>query len=198
MANIIENIITIEGSSEDLAAMLKDRSVKDLFNFNYLLPMPIELLIDDSSSGWCSALRLCGKDCKGGIAGRGKELGVKYIRNIALYGAATWYDWRVDHWGVKWHASGIKKLVTERKCVVAFETAWGYPDGIAIRVHELFAKEYPGLTLSWKWADEFDPENYLAVDFAKLHARERIVIGGQSAELAALPGFADAVKKLSE
>lgn len=32
--------------------------------------------------------------------------GLRLLTNRRAYGAATWYEWRVKNWGVKWEASG--------------------------------------------------------------------------------------------
>ena len=67
--------------------------------------------------------------------------------NIRDYGAPTWYEWTVSHWGTKWNAYDQNQI--SDNCV-EFLTAWsGVPELIG-KLSEMF----PSLTLSYMYADE--------------------------------------------
>lgn len=75
------------------------------------------------------------------------ELGKQYLHNIATYGHANWYNWRLANWGTKWNA--YESYIAEDGAIY-FQTAWsGVPDLIA----QLSAK-FPSLTIEYDFADE--------------------------------------------
>jgi hypothetical protein len=74
-------------------------------------------------------------------------LGHQYIENIVRYGATTWYDWRINHWGTKWNSSNLRRIDND---TIAFDTAWSDPEPILI---ELGAR-YPDAVIEHWWADE--------------------------------------------
>lgn len=78
-------------------------------------------------------------------------LGKKASANINKYGAPTWYDWRIDHWGTKWDAYGYDegKDYSQSK-ELRFLTAWSAPHPILRKLSEL----YPALEITHQWADE--------------------------------------------
>ena len=78
-------------------------------------------------------------------------LGKKASDNIDKYGAPTWYDWRIDHWGTKWDAYGYDEGKDYSKAKeLRFLTAWSAPHPILQRLSE----QYPALEITHQWADE--------------------------------------------
>lgn len=75
------------------------------------------------------------------------KIGLQYITNKVLYGATTWYDWRIDNWGTKWNAYENKQ---DDDNTVRFETAWRAPEKVMLRLSEI----YPDAAIEHWWADE--------------------------------------------
>lgn len=69
-------------------------------------------------------------DTEGGWFGdeRQKEIDAKRESNIAEYGYANWYDWRIANWGCKWdvdcHADAREDA---NNASFAFDSAWSPP-----------------------------------------------------------------------
>lgn len=57
------------------------------------------------------------------------EEGKNLVENFRNYGATTWYDWSLDHWGCKWNAKETRVLPTdnENEIMLEFDTPWGIP-----------------------------------------------------------------------
>lgn len=49
--------------------------------------------------------------------------------NLRLYGARTWYDWRVAHWGTKWDIVGDDGscFLEDQFLTLNFDSAWSPP-----------------------------------------------------------------------
>ena len=48
--------------------------------------------------------------------------------NIEKYGAPTWYEWRIEHWGTKWNACDAELTETgDGSLHIKFDTAWSFP-----------------------------------------------------------------------
>ena len=75
-----------------------------------------------------------------------EDVGKAYIDNVLEYGADTWYDWCIDHWGTKWNACEC----TIRDNYLEFETAWSAP----FPVIEELSRCFPELLFHHEWADE--------------------------------------------
>ena len=75
------------------------------------------------------------------------KLGLQYIQNMVLYGAPTWYDWCIEHWGTKWNAYENEQI---DKDTIVFETAWSAPEPVMAQL----AKMYPNAEIEHWWADE--------------------------------------------
>ena len=54
-------------------------------------------------------------------------LGKQYLRNEALYGAQTWYNWRIEQWGTKWNVLEPLAVDAGDLKVASFQTAWDAP-----------------------------------------------------------------------
>lgn len=75
------------------------------------------------------------------------KLGAQYIHNLIFHGAATWYDWCIEHWGTKWNAYENTQVDSD---TITFETAWSAPAPIIAQL----AKMYPEAEIEHWWADE--------------------------------------------
>ena len=75
------------------------------------------------------------------------ELGLKYLRNAALYGSTSWYDWCRKNWGTKWNTYSFETISEDE---IEFQTAWSAP----IPVIEKLAEMYPDIEIEHYWADE--------------------------------------------
>jgi len=51
----------------------------------------------------------------------------KIVRNLSVYGYATWYDFCVDKWGTKWDVGGEGWQDIENGLQLNFESAWSPP-----------------------------------------------------------------------
>lgn len=59
------------------------------------------------------------------------EQGKLLVSNYAMYGAETWYEWRINNWGCKWNASNTEIYDATDDAdyaVVIFSTPWSAPD----------------------------------------------------------------------
>jgi len=74
------------------------------------------------------------------------EIGRKANANIENYGAMTWRDWQVQHWGVQGNAS----QVTLEGRVFRFQTPWDSPTPLARQL----AERYPACSFRWEFVDE--------------------------------------------
>ena len=79
------------------------------------------------------------------------ELGKQAYKNILEYGAPTWYEWCIVHWGTKWNAYGFEDNTAEKpSSELYFQTAWDAPHALLTRLSEM----YPDVTFEYEWADE--------------------------------------------
>lgn len=71
--------------------------------------------------------------------------------NMDKYGARSWYDWAIRHWGTKWNSYDFAWVSEERlRLEFVFETAWSPP----IPVFGRMALFYPSLHFDIKSFDE--------------------------------------------
>lgn len=92
--------------------------------------------------------------------------------NVAKYGAASWYDWNLQHWGTKWDVSEDpqndpdpeKEHYDEIR--IAFDTAWSPPEEFFSKMSEELGFEIeayywePGMDFCGKWTTEGGSEYY--------------------------------------
>lgn len=75
------------------------------------------------------------------------ELGVKCLHNMIFYGATSWYEWCIKHWGTKWNSYDNVKVDPN---VITFKTAWNAPEPVIAQL----AKMYPEVEIEHWWASE--------------------------------------------
>ncbi len=101
------------------------------------------------------------------------ELGKQVFLNMQLYGAPTWYEWRIDNWGTKWNAYGYSDGVDMSEFVedgnFCCETAWSAPHPILDKLSQM----YPDVEFTHEWADEDIGNN----------CGRRILYGGECKEI---------------
>ncbi len=152
MPNHVANIITINEGDERVKKFLDAvKSEEQEFDFNKIIPMPEELLIESGSSGERGMAFLLGeKSAFDGFCDERREedirLGAKYLVNRALYGAKDWYDWRRWHWGTKWNAYDIEVEGNQ----IRFNTAWNAP----VPIYQKLAEMFPDYNIEVVYADE--------------------------------------------
>lgn len=80
------------------------------------------------------------------------ELGKAAWHNIRQYGAPTWYEWALQHWGTKWNAYGCDKdaIGYQDSDALYFQTAWSAPHPVLKKL----AERFPEIELEHEWADE--------------------------------------------
>lgn len=137
-----------------------------IFDFNTIIPMPKSLDIEDSSRGdiGYACYRAYLNDIKSKMKKSEKEeikkklmkeyntdddgfeLGKTYYENVKNYGAKSWYQWSIDHWGTKWNS--MESRVPDDG-VISFETAWSTPENV---IKEMAKKFNVGIEVNF--ADE--------------------------------------------
>lgn len=150
-------------------------------DFNKLIPMPPSLQIEAGSRGeqglklyreYINAVAaISGKAQRGQISEQQKEsrlselkeryvkivkedpevfeLGKQYYDNLQQHGCTTWYEWSIRHWGTKWNAYDCIPFRKDTEHLT-FSTAWsGVP-----RILSFLSKQFPGMEIEYKWADE--------------------------------------------
>lgn len=78
------------------------------------------------------------------------RMGKQYLTNYREYGATTWYDWSIKHWGTKWNNAPDTPVWDEKTGCLHFDTAWSMPEPI----FKELSRQYPDLNLDVSWADE--------------------------------------------
>lgn len=161
-----------------LKAVQKDSLGIGTIDFNKLLPMPPELNIEAGSrtdrglkhyrdfvevftlGGTVNTEKLASIPKKSEAAFLRQrsdippdewELGKAAWNNNRRFGAPTWYEWCIGHWGTKWNAYGMEKSAfSEDDRCIRFQTAQSAPHPI---LNEL-SKRFPDVEIEHQWADE--------------------------------------------
>ena len=167
MPNHVMNIVSFQGDEAQIQKMLSEVQNDEFgpgsISFQKLIPMPPELDIECSFrtgratkayNDYLSQQPVSEDAYLQAHPDLDREtflLGKKASDNIEKYGAPTWYDWRIDHWGTKWDAYGHEEGKDYRKTKeLRFLTAWSAPHPILRKLSEL----YPALEITHQWADE--------------------------------------------
>ena len=170
--NIANKVFNFKGKKEDIIkfkeAVYTDKDL--LFDFNKIIPMPEELLIDERSSAVTAMEYLVDKLSKlptypsvpfhigsdKNLMDEEIDLALKYIKNTVKYGARNWYGWRNQNWGTKWNAFDQEmKDANDITLEYYFRTAWAFP----LPIFEKLTLMFPTLSFTVRWAD-IDDEGY--------------------------------------
>lgn len=106
------------------------RSEESAFDFNKLIPEPVELLKFDAPV-------------------RNARQALKNTQN---YGASDWYEWRIKYWQTKWNACDSRCEYIGDELVFVFNTAWSWPEPI----FQALIDKFPELEIRWEWHEESD------------------------------------------
>ena len=200
MAIIVQNVIQMEGIASLPLFTEKIGSLE--FDFNKLLPMPESLDVEAGSLENVAIEAVIRKVAhrshpfqkaqavpamsdeqfakQVAIHARPEDelckLGLQYISNKVLYGAATWYDWCCQNWGTRSNAYHTKVANDD---MLIFTTSWIPP----IRVIGALAQRYPQAVIRHWWADEEIGNNagYAKYSQEKAETKEFYVDGSSEA-----------------
>ena len=175
MPNHVTNRLEINADRETVQKVMNflkgktdDDNTPCYIDFNNIIPMPEELLIEKSSSGdlgmkYLEAMQLkpfyflldddalrtiqwieglAEKDRKEAL-----QLGASYLENRKKYGYPTWYEWSTATWGTKWNAFNQN---FEEPNVLWFDTAW---EGVPLLIQTL-SEIFPDVEFQYAYADE--------------------------------------------
>ena len=140
MPNWTENDVTFVCKTKEGADKLKSllESKKRKFDFNNIIPMPIE--INETVSGSENSKPDWQKE-------QSKEL-------IEKYGHDNWYSWSIDKWGTKWNSIESEVSQTENVLTYSFETAWDAPRRIVETLCELQKTILKNVKIEWECVHE--------------------------------------------
>lgn len=80
------------------------------------------------------------------------RLGEAGLENLRRYGAVSWYEWRVEHWGTKWNSY----MPTEDGRRISFLTAWTPPEP----VYKVLSERFPRVAFTLRCAIEGEDRTY--------------------------------------
>lgn len=172
MPNYVTNRLEINADREtvqNVMDFLKGETDGDstpcYIDFNNIIPMPKDLLIEASTSGEFGMKYLKAMQRKPfnspddlkviqwmeGLTEEGRkealQLGVLYLENQRKYGYTTWYEWSIANWGTKWNALNQN---FEEPNVLWFDTAWA---GVPLLIQTL-SEKFPDIEFLYAYADE--------------------------------------------
>ena len=129
MPNYVTNRLEINADREtvqNVMDFLKGKTDEDstpcYIDFNNIIPMPKDLLIEASTSGEFGMQYIIAQQRKPfnsqddlkviqwmeiqeeKVREEALQLGMTYLRNWGKYGYPTWYEWSIANWGTKWNA----------------------------------------------------------------------------------------------
>ena len=153
MPNWTENDVTFVCKTKEGAEHLKLllESKREKFDFNNIIPMPIEL------QGTVSGSENSKPDWQ---IEQSKEL-------IEKYGHDNWYSWSIDKWGTKWNAVESKISQTENVLTYSFNTAWDAPRQIVETLRELQKTILKNVKIKWECVHE-DGNEFEELEFNSL------------------------------
>ena len=163
MPNWVMNKVKFTGSEKDIKAIKTLVKTEDnQFDFQKIVPMPESLNLESSTTSEF-AIRCAQHYLDGGIEPSEEYLndkyyqermswiewvdfGIKYLKNMELYGAYDWYDWSIENWGTKWNSCDADWYENEAE----FTTAWDAPVPIFCALAQMF----PNVEIEVCYADE--------------------------------------------
>ena len=153
MPNWTENDVTFVCKTKEGAEQLKLllESKREKFDFNNIIPMPIEL------QGTVSGSENSKPDWQ---IEQSKEL-------IEKYGHDNWYSWSIDKWGTKWNTVESEVSQTENVLKYSFNTAWDAPRQIVETLRELQKTILKNVKIKWECVHE-DGNEFEELEFNSL------------------------------
>ena len=132
-----------------------DDGKESSFDFNKIIPMPIEL------EGGVSPTRVVSQseyDEKMKLKEEGKLAdweGIPITHKMQIdfmnrFGADNWYDWRVQNWGTKWNCYQIFDENWENDNEIEFQTAWSNP----LPILQELSRQFPEVKIEVRYYDE--------------------------------------------
>lgn len=174
MANNVLNRMTVTGRDEAVTKLFdfikgeNEKGEELLIDFNKIIPMPSELMIEESVKSQeaeayvivhehnlpdprtigCNLFPNADRAMKDP-----KEfkyylhLGHQLVSNREKYGYPTWYEWRRNNWGAKWNAYDCFEVDEH---TIQFITPWnGVP-----KVIQALAQKFPEVAIAYDYADD--------------------------------------------
>lgn len=160
MSYDVKNMLRAPGLAK-LPIFGENEDGEKIFDFNTLVTMPPELEVEAGGreskaiEAAIKRVRLYKLDTRPPERRQATELeklGLKYVRNIILYGYSSWYEWRNAMWGTKWNSYDLKEIDED---TILFTTAINTPEPV---IRALVAR-YPMLTFEHWWSGE-EPGHY--------------------------------------
>lgn len=181
---VTTKVFNVQGDKKDINRMVetlrsyerhfengKEVVSENAFDFNNIIPMPKDLMIDDRGSGDKAMREICRAIVEYkpfdfinlrsnsfsfnqedlGLTDEDINLGLAYIKNFAKYGHKTWYKWSTENWGTKWNSCDTEMtLDINGNPEYEFTTAWSFP----LPIFDKLAVMFPKVSLEAVWADE--------------------------------------------
>lgn len=165
MPNWVQNRLTIEGDYEKVLSVLKSKEGD--FDFNKIVPMPIELRGSVSGSPSFSKyfynddtpktftrpelikyVSKCMRESKysWSMDRKAKDCAWKTYKLWCKTGFGDWYDWALSNWDTKWNACEVS--VADN--VVYFQTPWSDVRNLMRKLSKQFPEEY----FTYEFAEE--------------------------------------------
>ena len=169
ITNLVQFVCPKKKFNEIAEFVRTDNSFLGTVDFNKLIPMPESLKIECGSRGeegfklykdflkWKENQHLKGNQedaLRDYVKQIGADydvvmLGKQYCENLVNYGATTWYDWSIAHWGTKWNAYDCQEIDHDAM-YLQFNTAWS----CILPIMKELSKRFPNVSISYSWADE--------------------------------------------
>lgn len=172
MPNHITNRLEILADDDKIQEVMNfikgepdENEIPNYIDFNKIIPMPKELMIEASTSGeyglqYILAMQRKPNNTPADLKAiewieslpeerqkQALQLGEMYLSNQKHYGYPTWYEWANNIWGTKWNAYNQK---FEEPNVLWFDTAWS---GVPQLIGKL-SKIFPDIEFQYAYADE--------------------------------------------
>ena len=75
----------------------------------------------------------------------------EHLANVAKYGHADWYSWRLQYWGTKWEVCEVQFIDEDEDYVqIRFDTAWCPPTNF----FEWYAEQHPDVVFLNQYDEE--------------------------------------------
>jgi hypothetical protein len=178
MPNYVSNRLEVVcGNEQELNQFLSFVKGEDRdFDFNKIIPMPMELR-DTSESSTCyqnlayylketdnldiaeeikkkhTLFDMCLPNMVDKSESEIKDMfndGKQSFNNFIKYGFVSWYGWSYANWGTKWNAMEVQIFSGNCDATILFDTAWS---GVPMLIKKL-TEIFPTFKFEYKYADE--------------------------------------------